>query len=392
MTSIANKIPKNPVTGRVDLDDIVKFMTQNPSEMDALMGQMAATDINKTDVDLSTYGFASLAPTIEHESFWVVQLETMGMVDAAGRAVDPSEGHGSAGLRPTFMIYIYETSGKHRVMHETTGLPDSKTVLQAIRLAIAKPIPPLKPCLPRFLLISIRLQQHLPTLKPFLDSLPAPFHWRVETREEAEGLSEGIHQLNVKGVVASMELAEKAKSVGNEAFSRKERAAAIKAYTEAIGHLIDVLSMKPDLDEEAKAKNLLAVCYSNRAATYLIPGAGQDVERALLNGKKAEMADPSYAKGYIRQATASEALGKLDDAQDAIARALRRPDLENDKNLVDRLIDLLTGGKGMSNDEGTFKNWMLDVLINDRRSSERLSGIDGEWRRRCDEQFARWKR
>ncbi|EDR11276.1 uncharacterized protein LACBIDRAFT_293413 [Laccaria bicolor S238N-H82] len=290
----------------------------------------------------------------------------MGMVDAAGRAVDPSEGHGSAGLRPTFMIYIYETSGKHRVMHETTGLPDSKTVLQ--------------------------LQQHLPTLKPFLDSLPAPFHWRVETREEAEGLSERIHQLNVKGVVASMELAEKAKSVGNEAFSRKERAAAIKAYTEAIGHLIDVLSMKPDLDEEAKAKNLLAVCYSNRAATYLIPGAGQDVERALLNGKKAEMADPSYAKGYIRQATASEALGKLDDAQDAIARALRRPDLENDKNLVDRLIDLLTGGKGMSNDEGTFKNWMLDVLINDRRSSERLSGIDGEWRRRCDEQFARWKR
>lgn len=95
---------------------------------------------------------------------------------------------------------------------------------------------------------------------------------------------------------------------------------------------------------------------------------------------------------YVRQATASEALGQLDDAQDAIARALRRPDLENDKNLVDRLIHLLTAGNGLPNDESTFKNWMLDVLVNDRKTGERLSGIRGEWSRRCDEQFAKWKR
>lgn len=97
------------------------------------------------------------------------------------------------------------------------------------------------------------------------------------------------------GVFVSMELAEKSKLIGNTAFSRKERAAAIKAYTAAIEHLIDVLSMKPDL-EEAKAKKLLAICYSNRAATYLIPGAGQDANQALLDGQKAEKADPSYAK------------------------------------------------------------------------------------------------
>lgn len=133
-------------------------------------------------------------------------------------------------------------------------------------------------------------------MKPFLDPLPAPFHWRLETREEAEGLSEEIHQLNVKGVVVSMELAEKSKLIGNTAFSRKERAAAIKAYTAAIEHLIDVLSMKPDLEEEAKAKKLLAICHSNRAATYLIPGVGQYANQALLDGKKAEKADPSYAK------------------------------------------------------------------------------------------------
>ena len=100
----------------------------------------------------------------------------------------------------------------------------------------------------------------------------------------------------MKGVVVSMELAEKSKLIGNTAFSRKERAAAIKAYTAAIEHLIDVLSMKPDLEEEAKAKKLLAICYSNRAATYLIPGAGRDASQALLDGQKAEKADPSYAK------------------------------------------------------------------------------------------------
>lgn len=100
----------------------------------------------------------------------------------------------------------------------------------------------------------------------------------------------------MNGVIVSMELAEKSKLIGNAAFSRKERAAAIKAYTEAIKHLIDVLSMKPGLEEEAKAKNLLAICHSNRAATYLIPGAGQDVDQALLDGQKAEKADPSYAK------------------------------------------------------------------------------------------------
>jgi len=89
---------------------------------------------------------------------------------------------------------------------------------------------------------------------------------------------------------------------------------------------------------------------------------------------------------------ALQRLGKMDDAQDAIARALRRKDLENDVGLVDCLVDLLTGGQGFARDEATFKNWMLDVLINDRKSGERLKGIGGEWRRRCDAQFSKYKR
>jgi hypothetical protein len=81
----------------------------------------------------------------------------------------------------------------------------------------------------------------------------------------------------------------------------------------------------------------------------------------------------------------------LEAAKDSVAQALRRPDLENDLGLVDRLIDLYTSGKGLSDDQGTFKDWMLDILIKDRKSSERLPGIKGEWKRRCDAQFAKWK-
>lgn len=94
---------------------------------------------------------------------------------------------------------------------------------------------------------------------------------------------------------------------------------------------------------------------------------------------------------YIRQATSSQMLGKTDDALDAITRALRRKDLENDAGLVDRLIGLLTEGKGFSDDEGVFKNWMLDVLINNQKTAAKLEGVNGEWKRRCDRQFAKWK-
>ncbi len=95
---------------------------------------------------------------------------------------------------------------------------------------------------------------------------------------------------------------------------------------------------------------------------------------------------------YFRQATALQALGQTEEAKDVIARALKRNDLENDAGLVDRLIELVTDGEGFSNDEGVFKNMMLDQIINDRRSSERLSDIKGLWEKRCNEQLKKFKR
>jgi len=60
--------------------------------------------------------------------------------------------------------------------------------------------------------------------------------------------------------------------------------------------------------------------------------------------------------------------------------------------LVDRLIELLTGGKGFSNDEAEFKQWMLDIMINDGKTGERINGLQGEWKRRCDTHFSKFKR
>jgi len=367
----------------------MKFMTEHPAELEKLTAEMDRLGVGD-DVDLSSFDFASLASTIKQGSSWVIQLENMD-VDASGNTADPSQIH-LPGFQPYFMIYCYDDKTRYRVTDNCKGLPNSNTVLKSIQRAIAKPIPPLKPCLPWFFLVSVKLKQHEPTIRPFLDSLPSPFHWRFETREEAEQLNDSIFETNQYGIRFGLESASKSKSIGNAAFARKDRSAAVMAYSDAIDSLIDALCQKPDIQQEKDAKRQLAICYSNRAAAYLIPGPGMDASKALKDGEAAEHQDPSYAKSYVRQATASKILGQMDAAQDAISRALRRPDLENDSGLVDRLIELQTDGKGLPQDENAFKTWILDVMINDKKSAKRIYGIKGEWGRRCNEQLAKWKR
>lgn len=177
---------------------------------------------------------------------------------------------------------------------------------RTIQRASAEPIIPLKPCLPWFLLVSIKLTPHAETLKPFLDSIPEPFHWRFESPQEAEGVHDGVHALNEQGVKDSMALAEKSKVTGNQAFSRKDRDVALKAYGEALGHVVDVLSQKPDPEKEKKAIRLRAICHANRAATHMLAGTGLNPQKALADGKAAENVDPSYAKACVFSSSASE--------------------------------------------------------------------------------------
>ena len=116
----------------------------------------------------------------------------------------------------------------------------------------------------------------------------------METREEAEGLHEGVHALNQQGVRDSMVLTEKFKVAGNKAFMQRREGCG--RYTDAID-LVDVLAQKPDIGEE-KAKKLMAILYANRAAAHLLPGDGMDLDSALSDGLAVEKVDPTYSKAY----------------------------------------------------------------------------------------------
>ncbi|KAJ8515517.1 hypothetical protein ONZ45_g7062 [Pleurotus djamor] len=387
--AIAQKIPPNPVTGRVEIPDVLKYLTNHPDEMEKVMAQMDKRDAS-IDGQIDNFDFGSLENTIVHESFWVVQMETMGFVDPAGKSVHPDLVHSTPGAKPTCVLYCYDDKEKHRNVENIVGLPTSDVLLQFIKTAIATPLPPLKPALPWFLLLSSRLKLHAEYLKPFLDSLPKPFHWRIETDEEATKLSDGIDQMNQTGVKIYMEFAEKAKADANAAFKARDRVGAIKGYSDAIDHLVDALSQKPKEEEEKQAHSLLAICFANRAAAYLIHGAGMDAKKAAADGENAVKVDPDYAKGYIRQAAAWQCLGDVEKAKDIIAQALSRSSLEHESGLIDRLIELYTDGQGLSDDEGIFKNWTLDIWVNDRRSAERLKNVKGGWEARLNEKLKYW--
>ena len=47
------------------------------------MTEFNKLDAGKPKINFSTYDYQALAPTIVHESFWVIQLESMGFVDQA---------------------------------------------------------------------------------------------------------------------------------------------------------------------------------------------------------------------------------------------------------------------------------------------------------------------
>ncbi|KAF9533411.1 hypothetical protein CPB83DRAFT_782965 [Crepidotus variabilis] len=383
---LMQKVPPNPVTGKVEMSDVMRYLEQHPDEMTNIAEAVDKIHKSRPPVDLKTYDYKALGKTIVHETFWVLQLEPFGYVDHSGKEVDTNTVQGTSGVRPTFIFYCYDDKGAYRITHQCVGLPNADTVLEVIQKAIATPEIPLKPKLPWFFLLSIKLAGHAESLRPFLDSLPKPFHWRVETKEEAQGVHDGVDGLNHKGKITAMTRAEKAKNEGNKSFSKKDREAALKSYKQALDLVEDVLCQKPTEAEEKAAKKLQAICFANRAAAYMIPGEGCDASKALEDGKAAEAADPSYNKSYIRQASAYQSLGDLDGAKDAIARALKRKDLENDNGLVDRFIELLTNGKGFPDEESLFRDFMQDT-IRDKKSAIRMRGVEGLYKERVISHF-----
>ncbi|KAI0693695.1 hypothetical protein C8T65DRAFT_63286 [Cerioporus squamosus] len=307
--------------GRGGLDDIMRHLsTQDPSVLENLVNAVASAESSR-QVDLEKFDYAGLR--VKPKSVWVVQLAHMGYQDPVSGRVSDSE---SPGSQPTFQIFVYDERGTYRAMEGSgqPGLPSSDFLLTTIKKAIASPIPPLRPQLPEVLMIARKLQVHVPALKPFLDSLPRPFTWRLETEEEEEEVASGVHRENVVGVAKGIRSAELAKERGNRAFASKNRDQAVALYTEAIESLKDAWAQKPSDAEEKKIKAMFAVCYSNRAASYLLPEEGQDALKALDDANNAIKYDADYAKGYYRKAKAQQLLSQTSEAIDTLTSALSK--------------------------------------------------------------------
>ena len=79
---------------------------------------------------------------------------------------------------------------------------------------------------------------------------------------------------------------------------------------------------------------------------------------------------------YMRLSRANEALNDNYGAQEAITSALRRPELVNNAGLVDHLISLQNGGRGLPADIESFLAWTQRTFDTDERSAELMRGID----------------
>lgn len=126
--------------------------------------------------------------------------------------------------------------------------------------------------------------------------IPAPL---TRPREEAEEVADGVDACNKKGVVQGLKQAEAQKTLGNQAIKQKQRNDAVKHYSNAVECLQDAWSQRPTDNQAKEIKNLMSVCLCNRAAAWLMDGAGQDAKRALKDADEAIERDPSYNKALV---------------------------------------------------------------------------------------------
>ncbi|KAI0088702.1 hypothetical protein BDY19DRAFT_890733 [Irpex rosettiformis] len=298
--------------------------------------------VESFDADFTGYDWNSLASTIVQEptdGWWQITLERFAYVDGQGNFIKEEDAPTLPGAQPAFFLNC-EHKSIIRLMEQVYGLPNSETVLRFIKRAMVTPMPGLSPGLPRLLQITIKLSHHRDVIAPFLDSLPAPFEWLIETPQLASAVGDMLDQ-RMQGKYASfMGAAEIAKTEGNRAFNAKEFKTAIDEYTKAIDRAWDAASSRQGTEDRKIAHRFMAVCYANRAAVYLLPGDESDVKKALEDCQNAERYNPDYAKGYYRQAKAHEALGDIQQAQETLRRALSRPELATDKTLLSLLNEL----------------------------------------------------
>ncbi|KAL4247543.1 hypothetical protein ABKN59_007345 [Abortiporus biennis] len=295
--------------------DFTRFMnSQDPAKLEALVNTMES--FSTSGPNLETFDFNRIP--VKKESFWVLQMTHSAFQGADGKT---SERY-FEGSQPVFQIIIYDENASFRVCDNVPkpGLPSSDFFLNSIK------------------------------------------RWRLETREEAQDVADGVDRRNKAGVAKGLRDADKAKALGNQAISQKNRKNAVKYYTDAINSLTDALAQMPTEEEERKGKAMLSICLANRAAAHLMDGEGQSPKEALNDGKLSVKFNESYAKAYYRQAKALELLGNIEESINVLADALSKPQLAEDSGLNDTLIELYGG---VPDEERDLRQFCLKVFGKD---------------------------
>ncbi|KAI0340343.1 hypothetical protein BDW22DRAFT_1360285 [Trametopsis cervina] len=323
-----------PRTNAPSVSDTARLLAdKSPEELERILS--ALSGLGTPTVNLDTFDYTKVK--VKRQSFWVMQLSADGFVDPDNLY---SIEH-RAGYRSNFQFVIYDEASSFRVAEQSPGgLPSSSYLLTALKKAIASPLPPSRQSIPELLIIALKLSPHVDALRPFLDSLPAPFMWRVETPEEAAEVAAGVHEKNVQGVALGMSTAQTEKTLGNKALGQKNRDEAVKHYTEAIECLRDAISQNPTKEQEKEIEELFSVCFTNRSAAWMMEGNGIDLKKALEDAEEAAQWNGDYHKAYYRQAKSHQLLGDTTRAVEVLIGALSRPKLAGEKGLNNFLKEL----------------------------------------------------
>ncbi|KAJ3557616.1 hypothetical protein NM688_g1378 [Phlebia brevispora] len=378
---MAGYVPRPNAPGGPLADLVRHFSDKDPALIQQLMNEMDEKFKERGDID--TFDYTSVPTDTSGSAWWFMQLMPMGFISRKKQMMVERYEEGSL---PMFQVVIYGHNTSFRAVETepNPGLPSSATVLKALKTAIASPLPPFKAGLPSLLIITLKLQPHIDALRPFLDALPAPFRWRLETREEAEQVAEGVHEKNKRGVQAGMNIGESEKALGNQAMARKDRAAAVKHYTEAINGLFGANTEHPTEEEHKRIRNLLSICLANRAAAWLLDGEGQDVKRAARDAEDATEWNEDYAKAYYRLAKSQHLLSKKDAAVETLTKALQRPKLASDPGLNEFLIEVYGGIPEKEDELRSFceevfnsPNSVRGLKVFEDRANERVREVFG---------------
>ncbi|OCF57171.1 stress-induced-phosphoprotein 1 [Kwoniella mangroviensis CBS 10435] len=143
------------------------------------------------------------------------------------------------------------------------------------------------------------------------------------------------------------ELADAARTEGNEAFKAGDFAGAVKHYTEAVKRL----------PTDPRAYNNRASCYQKLMA---LPEALKDAEQAIK-------IDGTFIKAYIRKALVQEAMKELNGALETLQQATeadteKKHTRELETNLT-RILQQIQSQRSTETDEETYERAMRDPAV-----------------------------